>query len=329
MMGFEIAVLVWCFALGACVGSFLNVVAWRLPLGMSLSYPASHCPQCKTPIRYRDNVPVIGWLALRGRCRACGTQISARYPLVEFMTGAAFAGIAWCELLIGWSVPVSEGELSGSFVELDFLVVNWLYHAALAAILIVLALFEFDAARVPRRFALTALAMGLLLPVALGKLPTIPWGGEGPMTSEAWTIALADHAPGAACGALLAGLFVCCLQGLRGLFRLGTEPAAVALIATGTFLGWRAVIIVAASVAGLLLLVAVLGLLRKRRAPLRPALFTALAAIAYVVAWPWAPLLARLTPETDGTGALPSVILLLGASLALAAVVRWSRNITA
>ena len=69
--------------IGAIFGSFLNVVAYRLPRGESLSQPRSRCPRCETPIKPYDNVPVLSWLALRGRCRACGAPISARYPLVE------------------------------------------------------------------------------------------------------------------------------------------------------------------------------------------------------------------------------------------------------
>ena len=69
--------------IGAIFGSFFNVVAYRLPRGESLSRPRSRCPQCETPIKPYDNVPVLSWLALRGKCRACGTRISVRYPLVE------------------------------------------------------------------------------------------------------------------------------------------------------------------------------------------------------------------------------------------------------
>jgi len=77
--------------LGAVFGSFLNVVAYRLPRGESLSRPRSRCPGCLTQIRAYDNVPVLSWLALRGRCRTCRTPISARYPLVEAGTGALCA----------------------------------------------------------------------------------------------------------------------------------------------------------------------------------------------------------------------------------------------
>jgi leader peptidase (prepilin peptidase) / N-methyltransferase len=79
--------------MGAIFGSFLNVVAYRLPRGESLSRPRSRCPGCATPIKPYDNVPVLSWLALRGRCRTCGDRISARYPLVEAGTAALCAAV--------------------------------------------------------------------------------------------------------------------------------------------------------------------------------------------------------------------------------------------
>jgi leader peptidase (prepilin peptidase)/N-methyltransferase len=78
---------------GLIVGSFLNVVAWRLPRGDSLAMPPSHCPSCDTPIRPYDNVPVLSWLVLRGRCRHCRAPISPRYPSVELATGGLYAAV--------------------------------------------------------------------------------------------------------------------------------------------------------------------------------------------------------------------------------------------
>src|SRR6266516_7532713 len=75
---------------GLIIGSFLNVVAYRLPRGESLSHPPSRCPSCEAPIRPYDNVPVLSWLLLRGRCRHCKARISARYLVVELLTGALF-----------------------------------------------------------------------------------------------------------------------------------------------------------------------------------------------------------------------------------------------
>lgn len=75
------------FVLGALVGSFLNVCIHRLPLGESVVFPASHCPHCQQPIAPYDNIPIVSYAVLRGRCRACGAGISARYPVVEALTG--------------------------------------------------------------------------------------------------------------------------------------------------------------------------------------------------------------------------------------------------
>lgn len=78
---------------GAVVGSFLNVVVHRVPLGESIVSPGSRCPSCGEPVKAYDNVPVISWLLLRGRCRGCGARISARYPLVELLTAAVFVAV--------------------------------------------------------------------------------------------------------------------------------------------------------------------------------------------------------------------------------------------
>ena len=80
--------------LGLMIGSFLNVVAYRLPRGESLVKPGSHCTTCGEDVKPWDNIPVLSWLMLRGRCRGCGESISARYPLIELVTGIAFAAIA-------------------------------------------------------------------------------------------------------------------------------------------------------------------------------------------------------------------------------------------
>lgn len=89
------AVLVCAGLLGLLIGSFLNVVIWRVPRGESVRRPPSACPSCGHPVRPRDNVPVISWLLLKGRCRDCAAPISARYPAIEAGTGIAFVLVAW------------------------------------------------------------------------------------------------------------------------------------------------------------------------------------------------------------------------------------------
>jgi leader peptidase (prepilin peptidase)/N-methyltransferase len=108
-------------AFGLILGSFLNVVAYRLPRGESVVWPGSHCPSCDTPIRSFDNVPVLSWLVLRGRCRSCKGSISARYPVVEAVTAALLVAVvlvkgadsdAWLGLaLVLLLVPVTLIDL--------------------------------------------------------------------------------------------------------------------------------------------------------------------------------------------------------------------------
>lgn len=96
--------IVGCAVFGLAVGSFLNVVIYRVPRKLSIVTPRSACPNCSTPILDRDNIPVISWLILRGRCRTCKTPISPRYPLVELGCSALFAGTA-ARVGAQWSLP--------------------------------------------------------------------------------------------------------------------------------------------------------------------------------------------------------------------------------
>lgn len=107
--------------LGLLVGSFLNVVVSRVPQGESIVRPPSACPACGHRIRARDNVPVVGWLALRGRCRDCGVPISARYPLVEVGTGLVFVLVVWRFLEQPWALPafLYLGALAVSLTIID------------------------------------------------------------------------------------------------------------------------------------------------------------------------------------------------------------------
>ncbi len=108
-------------SLGLVVGSFLNVVIARLPQGRSIVRPPSHCPQCQTPIRWYDNVPVFSWLVLlRGKCRSCKAAISARYPLVELLTALLFLA-SWSRFGWNWSLWLRDWPLMAALVAVTFI----------------------------------------------------------------------------------------------------------------------------------------------------------------------------------------------------------------
>jgi leader peptidase (prepilin peptidase) / N-methyltransferase len=94
-------IVVFAVAVGLCVGSFLNVVLYRLPRGMSVAMPPSACPACGHLIRWRDNIPVLSWLLLRGRCRDCRNPVSIRYPLIEAGTAVVAGAIALAVVTMG------------------------------------------------------------------------------------------------------------------------------------------------------------------------------------------------------------------------------------
>lgn len=137
------------FVLGSVVGSFLNVCIHRLPRGMSIVRPPSHCPSCGATIRYYDNVPLLSYLLLRGRCRACGARISLRYPLVEGLTGA-FAVLAL------WAFgPSAHGFISfGLLCSLE-----------------VVSFVDLDHRIIPDEISLGGMAVGLLLALLGLSLP--------------------------------------------------------------------------------------------------------------------------------------------------------------
>jgi leader peptidase (prepilin peptidase) / N-methyltransferase len=125
---------------GAVIGSFLNVVAHRVPLGESIVSPGSRCPECGAPVKAYDNVPVVSWLVLRGRCRNCGAPISPRYPLVELATALAWAGVV-----------AARGFDDNLVLELPFV-----------AALIALAAIDFDHKLLPNKIVYPLAVYGVI-----------------------------------------------------------------------------------------------------------------------------------------------------------------------
>lgn len=152
---FSSYVVVMSGVFGLLIGSFLNVVVYRVPAGASL-VPGSRCPNCDTAIRPWQNVPVLSWLVLRGKCAACKAPISLRYPLVEAGTGLAFAVTAWWWL--------NQGEIVWPSVTSSLLML--LAYLFLAAVSIALGLIDLDTSRLPDVIVLPSLLIFVVLAVA-------------------------------------------------------------------------------------------------------------------------------------------------------------------
>lgn len=263
--------LFW-LAIGAAIGSFLNVVIYRLPRGLSLSHPPSSCPACRHRIRWRDNVPVFGWLCLGGRCRDCRYPISARYPLVEAAVALIFVALAGVELMTGGrNLPFRSPEPAGilnlgrASAELHLLT---LLHCLLFTVLLAITLIDRD---------------GLPPPLGLVLFPVVAFG-------VAWCFYPRIHPGHLPLGVVVGLLAGVALATLYDPARLRATTAGLALI--GLVLGWVAVLVATAAalvVFAVVLLAAGRNAFRARLSPLVPA---GLAAFAFVLVWK--PLVIRL-----------------------------------
>jgi len=140
------AVLLPATLFGLLIGSFLNVVAHRLPKGESLAFPGSHCPSCEEPVKFYDNIPVLSWLLLRGRCRSCSEPIGARYPIVEAITAVLFAAV----------VAVHLNDTTMLVMGL-----------VLVAFLVPIAAIDLDTRKIPNALTLPAAGLALVLGTVL------------------------------------------------------------------------------------------------------------------------------------------------------------------
>jgi len=236
----------WFFALGATIGSYLNVVVYRLPLRKSLIFEPSSCPRCGTRIETRDNIPILGWFLLNGRCRHCLTPISARYPTVEFLTGSLFLLFYFVELISGGAnLPVREPNQYAGVVWVIFytkwdLIAYYFYHCFFLCVLWSWFLIAYDGNRVPTRSIFSMLALFLLAILFCPGLQLVPptWGTRfGWMPSR--VEGLATSITGGLAGGVLGSLVWWRLRPVDA--HLPTFLLAACAL-TGIVLGWQAVL---------------------------------------------------------------------------------------
>ena len=209
-MPLEFLLGIYAALVGLIVGSYLNVVIYRLPRGISTVMPRSRCPECGTAIRAVDNVPVVSYLLLGGRCRACRARISWRYPLLEAATSALFLA-SFLRFGISFETPAA---------------------ALFCALMVALAMIDFDHMILPDKLTFPAIALGILLQ------PFLPW-------ARLWDGSWGAMA-GAALGALLGAGILLAVWAAWYLIRreegMGLGDAKM-LAAIGAFLGWKGVLV--------------------------------------------------------------------------------------
>lgn len=315
------------FVLGAITGSFLNVCVYRIPQQphlwpalKGLWQPPSQCPRCRTRIAWYDNVPILGWLHLRGRCRTCRMWISPRYPFVELLNALLFLGLYWLEIPPGWP-PQPAG--SSLFSELGPQAVpgwsplsattgmhlRYFYHLVLVESLIVASLIDIDRREIPDASTLPAMAVGLLGGLLIGRVHLVPlWSQNSSQvftfTRLFWPEWRVDQWPDVPAwftqhphlhGLLvsLAGLIVAGgvtwgvrLIGFAVLRREAMGFGDVILMAViGSFLGWQASIVafIIAPAVALVLLPLQLFVHRDRYIPYGP--YLSVGALIVLAAW--------------------------------------------
>ena len=311
---------------GAVVGSFFNVVIYRWPLGRSIVRPPSNCPSCGKYIHARHNIPVLGWLMLRGRCYFCNTPISPRYPLIETLSALSLGLLGWLEPLgNGVNLPVDPELIDGSYEIADLFGIL-AFHGALLSGLLIAAGIDFDRHRVPR-----GLAIALIL-IALGVtwyrptfLPVIAFETlPAQLQEQRGAIGVISSFYGAIAGAMLGAL----AAPATSLGRSGKEGSWSVLLMTtcvGAFLGWQAVGTITAVCAIAFALVVVL---RHGITPMKNITFLMLlwlGTLVWLAAWSWfqARIMTALASPADlpvGTVQLHLVKLLIAQGLIVTAM---------
>ncbi|MBD2198693.1 MULTISPECIES: prepilin peptidase [Calothrix] len=223
------------FALGASIGSFINVVVYRLPAGLSVLWPPSRCPHCLNQLKAYDNVPVFGWLWLKGRCRYCKSKISARYPVVEALTGVIF-------LLVFLLFKVSILTIG---------------YWAFCSWLLALSLIDLDTMTLPNQLTQSGLVLGIIFQIVIGLFP------------EGSSVGAIRHLMMGIVGAVV-GLWLFDAIALFGSIALGKTAmgAGDAKLAAmmGAWLGWKYLLLAAFIACGVGTLVGIASItLSKRR----------------------------------------------------------------
>ncbi len=234
MTGIGIFFGVGAFLMGLVIGSFLNVCIYRMPREESLVYPPSHCPRCYQPIKAEDNIPIISWMLLRGRCRSCGERISPVYPAVELFTGILFAFYYW--RFIRHYVPtLHELPETGFVVRMGAL---YIVHMGFISALLVATFIDFKYMIIPDEISIGGTFVAVLASFVFPEIHQSALVAGRPHLSG-----LISSLAGAGAGAAV--VYGIGLLGKAALRKEAMGFGDVKLMAMiGAFLGWQLVIFV-------------------------------------------------------------------------------------
>lgn len=278
---YHVMIGLWLFALGAVVGSFLNVCIYRIPWQKSVIWPGSHCPQCLRPIVARDNIPILSWLALRGECRACGAPIPPRYALVELLVGLLFVAVFIADVVIGSSALYGAGPY-----------LRMSYHLILVCLLVTATFIDYDLQLIPDEITLPGMFVGILMGAILPEIR------PDPSAAETWLGGLKIGILGLVVGGGLTWLFRATFSLLLRREAMGFgDVTLMAMI--GAFLGWQGAVLTfflapffGLAHAGWKVVKYVRKLLRRTRTssvdrelPFGP--YLSMAAVMLTLTWPW------------------------------------------
>lgn len=315
---------VFLFATGAICGSFLNVCVHRFPgeTGIwrsikGITWPPSSCPRCKTFIRWHDNVPIVGWLALRGRCRDCKMWISPRYPIIELLNGVLFVLVYWMEVPQGYVVetsclhtqfgPMAHPGLGWMSTSTMFNL-RYLLHIVLIESLIVASFIDLKLRIIPDACTVPALLIAVIAHFAIGRLHLVPVWIEDPFTLRTlseifpWLGAPAEervpewidahphwHGLAVALAGAIVGGGVTLMVRVVGRWILKKEAMGdgdvVLMAVIGSFLGWQASLIVFAIAPVCALIVVVVQRLWRSQSVIPYGPYLSLATLVVLLNW--------------------------------------------
>lgn len=256
---FLILIYVFCAFLAACIGSFSNVVIYRVPNRQSIVSPPSACPKCGSRIKPYDNIPVLSWLILRGKCRKCKNKISIQYPIIEFI--CAIFGLYLCHSIIGANAGILFED--GVFWRLMF---HFIVMLAFCVTCLILAVIDIQKTEIPPEIALPVAAFGAASSFVLPQ--SYPYAALP--GNIAWTDSLLGAGIGGAVVVLLIAGYYLATK------RIGMGGGDVwILVMIGAFLGWQSLpfIFLASSLQGIAAAVIAIALGKKQQTGDAPGLF--------------------------------------------------------